>query len=502
MQSTQPDDDAQMAGIPALVLICLLLATPALDAQIISTIDVRGNTRTRSDVIRRELLFAAGDSLDAAVIDETERNLRRLLYLGRVTIITEPAQAGSVNVVVEVGDLYARALSPLFSGDIEEVSYGGVAVDFNLFGLGQTARITAFDDARSGRRVTTQYGDPRLGGTRLRLATEAGWAEEGHTIGLSLSQPFYSLAAPWAFGLSASSHGSRTRLYSSGRLAALYEDRFDAASGWLVRSYGGDVKIRPGIQLSLSDRTFSARSPFIYQPGNRRRVTPSLVLTVWQPRYSTARFIRYLGPQEDFQTGSWLTLRAGLSSSALGSDRDYPFASVSVSPRFQLEGGWYLFSSFVARSRWANGGYESLLTSSSATLYGRLLDWPYQPALAARLDFDTLSRPEDLGSQYLLGGNSGLRGYLPRRFDGRRRLTANVELRPLIVHRPDWALGAALFADAGGAWDDDPRLYSSVGAGLRLGLPRIYDTPVLRADVAHGLGAGVWQLSFGLGQYF
>ena len=102
----------------------------------------------------------------------------------------------------------------------------------------------------------------------------------------------------------------------------------------------------------------------------------------------------------------------------------------------------------------------------------------------------------------LLGGDSGLRGYLPRHFDGDRRLTASVELRPVFLRHTDWALGGTLFADGGGAWDGSPSLHASFGAGLRLGLPRIYDTPVLRADVAHGLSGGVWQLSFGLGQYF
>jgi hypothetical protein len=43
--------------------------------------------------------------------------------------------------------------------------------------------------------------------------------------------------------------------------------------------------------------------------------------------------------------------------------------------------------------------------------------------------------------------------------------------------------------------------HPAAGIGLRLGLPRIYDTPILRADLARGLRGGIWQLSFGLGQY-
>jgi len=480
--------------------------TAARCEDVVSAIEVRGNTRTKSEVILRELLFRPRETLAPATLAESERNLRRLLYLGGVRIRSEAAESGSLRVIVDVDDLYARVLSPLFSGDLEEFSYGAVAVDYNLLGHGQYTRLTAFDDARSGRRVTAQFGDPRVRGTHMRLATEVGWAQEGHRLGISLSQPFYRLATSWAYGASATSYEARSRLYSGGTLAALYTDRLDALSLWLVRSYGTEIKVRPGLQLAVSDHNFAARLPYSYAPAERRRVLPGLVLTIWQPRYVTDRYINFLGPEEDFQVGSLLTFSAGLSSRALGADRDYPYAALAVSPRFRLDNGWMLFTSFTARSRWHNARYQNLLTSSSARLLGRRDNWPGSPAVALRLAYDTISRPEDSGSQYLIGGDSGLRGYLPRRFDGSRRLTAGVELRPVFQRRKEWAFGGVLFADAGGAWDGTPSLHGAIGAGMRLGLPRIYDTPVVRLDLARGLDRGtvrgVWQLSFGLGQYF
>ena len=487
-------------------MLQLLQVAAAGAEDVVRTIEVRGNSRTRSEVILRELLFWPGETLTPETLAESERNLRRLLYLGRVHIRSEAAAPGSLRVIVDVDDLYARALSPLFAGDVEEVSYGAVAVDYNLLGHGQYARVTAFDDATSGRRFTAQFGDPRVRGTHMRLATEAGWAQEGHRLGLALSQPFYRLATSWAFGASVSSYEARSRLYSDGTLAALYTDRLDAFSLWLVRSYGTDIKVRPGIQLAISDHSFAAQRPFSYAPEGRRRVLPGLMLTVWQPRYVTDRFVNYLGPEEDFQVGSFLTFRAGLSARALGADRDYPYAVLALSPRFRLDNGWMLLTSFEARSRWHDATYQNLLTSSSARLLGRRANWPGSPAVALRLAYDTISRPEDTGSQYLIGGDSGLRGYLPRRFDGSRRLTAGMELRPVFQRRKDWALGGVLFADAGGAWDGNPSLHGAIGAGIRLGLPRVYDTPVVRVDLArgldHGMDRGIWQLSFGLGQYF
>jgi hypothetical protein len=483
------------------LILSVLLAAPVHAGNIISTIDVQGNSRTQSAVILRELLFQPGDTLTSAVLAESERNLRRLLYLGRVHIRSEAAGPGSLQVVVEVDDLYARALSPLFAGDMEEVSFGAVAVDYNLFGNGQYGRLTAFDDARAGRRVTAQFGDPRLLMTHLQLATEVGWAQEGHRLGLSVSQPFYRLAAPWAYGISATSRQTHARLYSRGTLVARYADRLEAGSLWLVRSYGDDIKVRPGVQLSIRDHSFDSRQGFDYAPQGRRRILPSLVLTVWQPRYVTDRFIQYLGPAEDFQIGSSLTVRAGLSSRTFGSDQAYRFAALRLSPRFGL-GGWLVFTSLEASSRWHAGRYENLHTSSSLRLFGRQPGLPWAPTIAIRLRYDALRRPEETGSQFLIGGDSGLRGYPARRFDGVRRIVANMELRPVFYRRTDGVLGGVLFADVGGAWKSDPAIHGSIGVGLRLGLPRVYDTPVVRLDLARGLAGGIWQVSFGLGQYF
>lgn len=489
--------------------IGLTAVVTAADDDIVASIEVTGNQRTRSEVILDELLFRPGQRLTPALQAESERNLRRLLYLGRATIVIQRTTPDCVHVVVQVDDLYARAASPLFAGELSEVSFGAVAVDYNLFGRGQFARLTAFDDATTGRRVTAQYGNPKLGGSRVRLSTEVGWAEEGHRLGLGLSHPFHTLATRHAYGVSLSSVATRTRLYGGGDLAALYDSRIEAANAWYVLSYGQHTKVRPGVQLVMSQQTFAAAGPFTYAPDDRRRVLPAAVLTIWQPRYTTRRYLMLLGPQEDFQTGSFATLSAGLSSTALGSDDTYAFAALTLGPAAELGDDWLLLSTWRTGLRWYsgpgwfNGSYSNVVSSASARLLGRLLHWPGRPTLDVRAQLDALWRPEDVGSQFLLGGDSGLRGHRPRRFDGDRRLTTGIELRPVFVQQPHWVLGGALFADAGGAWaSTHPKLHAGVGAGLRLGLPSVYDTPVIRLDLARGLGGGLWQLSFGLGQYF
>ena len=121
-----------------------------------------------------------------------------------------------------------------------------------------------------------------------------------------------------------------------------------------------------------------------------------------------------------------------------------------------------------------------------------------------RVSYASIARPED-PTQYLLGLNRGLRGYPPRSFDGLRRLLFNLEARPTIKRTGLYVLAGAVFFDAGNAWygGEEIDLKPAAGLGARLGLPRIYDSPIMRADLARGLArGGVWQLSFGIGQFF
>ena len=59
----------------------------------IERINVRGNTRTRDYVIRREFDIAEGDAYNRALIDRAERRLKNLDYFKTVKILTEPGSS-------------------------------------------------------------------------------------------------------------------------------------------------------------------------------------------------------------------------------------------------------------------------------------------------------------------------------------------------------------------------------------------------------------------------
>ena len=70
----------------------------------IERINVRGNTRTRDYVIRREFDIAEGDAYNRVLVDRAERRLKNLNYFKTVKITTEPGSASDrviLNVEVE-----------------------------------------------------------------------------------------------------------------------------------------------------------------------------------------------------------------------------------------------------------------------------------------------------------------------------------------------------------------------------------------------------------------
>jgi outer membrane protein insertion porin family len=110
----------------------------------IERINIRGNTRTRDYVIRREFDIGEGDPYNRALIDRAERRLKNLDFFKSVKITTEPGSAPDrvvVNVdVVEksTGEFSISGGYSTADGFIAEV---GVA-ERNLMGTGRYAKVS------------------------------------------------------------------------------------------------------------------------------------------------------------------------------------------------------------------------------------------------------------------------------------------------------------------------------------------------------------------------
>src|SRR2546423_400302 len=134
----------------------------------IERINVRGNTRTRDYVIRREFEIAEGDAYNRVMVDRAERRLKNLGYFRTVKLTNEPGSAPDrviINVEVEeqpTGEFSVSGGYSTAQGWLAEVSVG----ERNLLGQGQYAKAAATIGQYS-RGASLSYAEPYFLGYRL-----------------------------------------------------------------------------------------------------------------------------------------------------------------------------------------------------------------------------------------------------------------------------------------------------------------------------------------------
>ena len=139
----------------------------------IEQINIRGNSRTRDYVIRREFDVAEGDPYNRALVNRAERRLRNLGYFKEVRITSEPGSSPDriiINVLVEeqatgefsVGGGYSTA-----DGFLAEVSVG----ERNLLGHGLYAKASV-QYGQYAQGYTFSFVEPYLLGYRLALGID------------------------------------------------------------------------------------------------------------------------------------------------------------------------------------------------------------------------------------------------------------------------------------------------------------------------------------------
>jgi outer membrane protein insertion porin family len=129
----------------------------------IERIDIRGNTRTRDFVIRREFEIGEGDAYNRVLIDRGERRLNSLGYFKKVRITNQPgSQADRVIIIVDVEDQPTGSFSvsggySTTDGFLAEVSVS----ESNFMGRGQFVRASATVGQRA-RGVEFNFTEPYI----------------------------------------------------------------------------------------------------------------------------------------------------------------------------------------------------------------------------------------------------------------------------------------------------------------------------------------------------
>jgi outer membrane protein insertion porin family len=134
----------------------------------IERINVRGNSRTRDYVIRREFDLGEGDAYNKVLLDRAERRLNNLGYFKRVRISNEPGSAPDRVVVnVDVEDQSTGTFSVSGGYSTADGFIGEVAVsESNFLGRGQFVRLAGQLGQRTNG-VDFSFTEPYFLGYRM-----------------------------------------------------------------------------------------------------------------------------------------------------------------------------------------------------------------------------------------------------------------------------------------------------------------------------------------------
>ena len=492
---------------------------------------------TRTDILRRELLFAPGQPYDQALIEESMRNLQTppsvALATGKqlpapelssvvvIVPVASPAP-GIVDVLTVTRDVWSLRFNTNFELQQSTLSALDTSLsENNLFGWRKFLSVgLTLDLGKYG--VGPTYLDPNILGTRLQLYvnalafyTRGTNTYEGNAETVSVVYPLYSLASRWGAGLALAHEDELLRgfqgtgltdvplLLSPGVTAPLiFRRRFQIVDASATRSYRTAIIQRITLGYRYDDRHSLPDAGFDYgvtpaqtqelvneyAPSSEVRSEPYLRYSLFTPVYTVYRDLNTFDLRENAQLGPSLSLGVSYGAPELGAEfRAFPM-SAGV--------GWAIAPA---------GGLASVTASGALRLRdGRAIDQIFQGKLylaspilrrvlrvvvSAEAD---ATRNDSPHVRVSLGGDTGLRGYIIGEFQGSSMFVGHAEVRTMPIAVFSQRFGAVLFCDVGDAAQTFAvmMLRTDVGLGLRWLIPQL-NSAVIRIDWAVPLVDGL-----------
>ncbi len=411
----------------------------------IERIDIRGNTKTRDYVIRREFDVSEGDAYNRVMINKAERKLRDLDYFKSVSITTEPGSApDKVVVVVDVEDKSTGSFSVAGGVETTGSSTGLVAEvamdETNFLGRGQRVHLSvggSFDQ----QSIKGSFTDPYFLGNHMSF-TVSGF------------QTYASASSARPFDTTNTGGSVNIGLPITDELT--FDFGYKAAN---VNSHNYSVS---------STCSTSNVTPCFFPPGSRLSSAAG-----WGVTYSTVD--NKLNPHEGFY------LRFVQDIAGLGGDARFVRSSADARLYTPLFDGSDMVGVLKATAGNITGIGQKVSTIDNFFQGGETIRG------FAPLGYGPRYYDQGTGTNIALGGKNYVNG------------TAEVDF-PLPVLPQDWGFRGALFADAGLLWGtdipascagkcnpskimNDTALRSSVGASI------LWTSPFgpLRADFAVAL---------------
>ena len=398
----------------------------------IERINVKGNVRTRDNVIRREFDIYEGDPYNRALVDRAERRLKNLGYFKTVKITNEPGSAPDrviLNVEVEdqlTGEFSIAGGYSTAAGWLAEISIG----ERNFLGKGQYVRASvSYGQFQRGAEFT--FTDPYLLGYRVGGGFSLFAKQQLHT-----NYQSYDVTTIGGSLLASMPLNDDLTL---GARYSLFQRKLSAPAGWVdgCRTLADGSVFPTNGGLPCSDPAFvnpmtgavGAQDPNEVSPAIKQALGSAITSSIgYSLIYNT------LDNNKDPTTG----LFANLSQDFAGVGGDSNYLRTSADTRFYRPLG----GDYVGMLR-AQGGYVLSTGNNGTNGNGqlRILDQFFKGPELVRGFQPSGFGPRDLGSQFTdaLGGSM---------YWG---ATAEIQF-PLSFLPKELGIKAGIFADAGSLW--------------------------------------------------
>jgi hypothetical protein len=421
------------------------------------------HVRTREATVRRQILFAAGDTVDTLAVGESIRRLRRLRYLRDVELRGVRCNGGAADLVLATRDDWSvKPKVQVRSAGRAEVG----VTERNLLGSGR--ELSMHVRSQQGRvGVGMTFNDPWFFGSRIGAVLGQDTYRDGNELSATLRLREETILAPWGAELSG--------IHSRYEPAGTGHDQFERTSAHVL------------VRRSLFSNTSAVTSLLFGAETERADLSAAFDAPIVGPQRAARNFMGLsLGASHTsvaYDTLTWMLPNKaivdvplaleGEAVVGLGRDAvlDVPMMHVDlwggkawlVSRRgLALADLWA--SGYTSSGRWDAAAFRASLAYYQAARRGF---W------STRFTAERLLNPDpDLRTFVTIDPTARLLPDRDRLAEAALGFTAerDVRLRPLTR---SWALDGALFAAASSRWEavkPSPEHVdvATLGIGLRL----------------------------------
>ncbi len=442
---------------------------------------------TKKRIIRNELLFKEGVIFKQNLLDESERNLRNLSFIGEVNIKKDTISSDYINLNIHFREKWTANLNSSYKQEGGIKKFWVSFEENNFLGVGQFLRINYNykNDRNNPHGFEYDIRERRLFGSRFGINLQARRTEDLNINAVSIYRPFFADSSLWASSI----------FYDDGKVKYIEFERGKKTNQFYIfknrikfnyaRSYGYSRKYIPSVAY-FRIRNLPERSS-----GYSSTISDNLDLlifsfTVLNRKYYQEFYLNNFGRVEDVALGYVGSILIGRNiNSSFNSNSDYYFRG-NWKQSFGINNKYYLNIDFSIAAFISNVSiYEKIISGSILQHY--LL--PFYQTLVLRIRYDEINHWSAY-KKLFLDSITGLRGYNAFELNGQKRFIVNFENR-IFPKLNFWIfrIGAVLFMDLGTISNYQPlignKFHTSIGLGLRIENSAQRGSGIVRIDLAY-----------------